>query len=221
MTTVNFTGHPSFRPPPRRALGPLPARMSAERAALFEGRGPLTILDAGCGRAELRDFFVVQGHTYVGLDVRPTGDVSGDCESLPFRDHAFDAVLTMGMLQFVPHPDRALAELHRVLRDGGTLTGTVAFMEPWTWGSLVHLTPGGVIFLLTEAGFRVEHVWPVWDVHDAVGAATSGTGSQDAAALARTLREVHELAAARAGRTRHGSGALEFAAAVNFHACRA
>jgi SAM-dependent methyltransferase len=195
--------------------------MSAERAALFEGRGPLTILDAGCGRAELRDFFVAHGHTYVGVDIRPTGDVSGDCESLPFRDQAFDAVLTMATLQYVPHPDRALAELHRVLGNKGTITGTVAFMEPWVWGSLVHLTPGGVMFLLTEAGFTVEHIWPVWHVHGC-GRCGDERGRQQTRGVPRPkLREVHEFATAHAGSLGRGGAPLEFAAAVNFHAHRA
>jgi SAM-dependent methyltransferase len=49
----------------------------------------------------------------------------GNAESLPFPDESFDAVvIAFGLLHF-PHPNRALAEAHRVLRSGGKLGFTV------------------------------------------------------------------------------------------------
>ncbi len=40
---------------------------------------------------------------------------------LPFPDAMFDVVTCMEALEFIPHPERALAELVRVLRPGGYL----------------------------------------------------------------------------------------------------
>ena len=40
-------------------------------------------------------------------------------EALPFADHSFDTVVSTLVLCTVPHPDRALAEVRRVLRPGG------------------------------------------------------------------------------------------------------
>lgn len=42
-------------------------------------------------------------------------------DALPFPDGSFDAVLSQAVLQFVPEPAAALAELQRVLRPGGRL----------------------------------------------------------------------------------------------------
>jgi malonyl-CoA O-methyltransferase len=47
--------------------------------------------------------------------------VRADAEGLPFRDGAFDLVLSTSTFQWLAHPGRALAEVRRVLGPGGTL----------------------------------------------------------------------------------------------------
>jgi SAM-dependent methyltransferase len=81
------------------------------------------VVDVGCG----------VGHSYrlltpretVGVDVegavlagqeRPT--VAADMRSLPFVDGEFDAAVAVHSIEHVPDPERALAELARVLRPG-------------------------------------------------------------------------------------------------------
>ncbi|HZV22366.1 MAG TPA: class I SAM-dependent methyltransferase [Luteimonas sp.] len=50
-----------------------------------------------------------------------------DVTALSFRDRAFDAIVTMDVLEHVPDYRRALAEFVRVLRPGGVLLLTVPF----------------------------------------------------------------------------------------------
>jgi ubiquinone/menaquinone biosynthesis C-methylase UbiE len=47
-----------------------------------------------------------------------------DAQALPFSDGTFDVVIANHMLYHVPHPRRALGELARVLRTGGTFYAT-------------------------------------------------------------------------------------------------
>lgn len=49
----------------------------------------------------------------------------GDACSLQFPDKAFDRALSMLVLHFVTEPDRAIAEMLRVVRPGGTVAATV------------------------------------------------------------------------------------------------
>lgn len=44
-----------------------------------------------------------------------------DCENLPFPDHTFDLVYSWGVIHHTPNTPRALAEIVRVTRPGGTV----------------------------------------------------------------------------------------------------
>lgn len=93
-----------------------------------------TILDAGCGTGlNLRN--LPPGS--VGLDLNPRNVelvvrrlpdhpvMLGDLEAMPFEDESFGTVLCTEVLEHVPNPDKALAEIRRVLRPGGILIGSV------------------------------------------------------------------------------------------------
>lgn len=43
----------------------------------------------------------------------------GDTENLPFRDETFDAVVSVGAVEYLPHPKKALQEMARVVKHGG------------------------------------------------------------------------------------------------------
>jgi SAM-dependent methyltransferase len=49
----------------------------------------------------------------------------GDAQDLPYPDNTFDAVVCGYGILHVPQPDRALAEMHRVLRPGGRVAISV------------------------------------------------------------------------------------------------
>lgn len=98
---------------------------------------PARILDAGCGNGAFSIPLAQMGYRVHGVDIsgemiafarrdaRDQGldDVAdfevGDVERLPLPDAACDAVLCNAVLDFAPHPGRALAEFRRVLAPGG------------------------------------------------------------------------------------------------------
>ncbi|HEX6589757.1 MAG TPA: methyltransferase domain-containing protein [Longimicrobiales bacterium] len=69
--------------------------------------------------------------------------VAADVQALPFRDGAFDWVVASLLFCEVPDPPRGLAEVHRVLRPGGSLH------------LLEHVRPDGMLGALASAATRV------------------------------------------------------------------
>ena len=76
------------------------------------------------------------------------GFLRADAQRLPFRDQTFDAVLSIAMLQLIPKPSAALAEMARVLRPGARM----AVMVPTARraGALTQLLPDGGAHFFTE-----------------------------------------------------------------------
>jgi SAM-dependent methyltransferase len=78
------------------------------------------------------------GVDYITLDYLSTAtewygtrpDLYGDAQSLPVQDNLLDHALLLDVLEHLPDPHRSLAELHRVLKPGGSLTIQVPFLYP-------------------------------------------------------------------------------------------
>jgi SAM-dependent methyltransferase len=91
------------------------------------------ILDVGCGAANsYAPRVAARASSYVGVDVSGAAiklaRLNGldarqidDAGELPFADESFDAAICIEVLEHLLEPDRAAAEVHRVLRPGGTL----------------------------------------------------------------------------------------------------
>jgi SAM-dependent methyltransferase len=82
------------------------------------------VLDVGSGEGLLQD--VVEDYT--GLDISATARakyhkpfVQADARAMPFPDGQFDALWTVFVLEHVPNPEQALREIRRVLKPGGYL----------------------------------------------------------------------------------------------------
>src|SRR5688572_1624394 len=79
------------------------------------------LLDVGCGVRPYEPLVTSLGHSYVGLDrpsktsQKPRCDVIGSSLALPFREGAFDAVLSTQVLEHVPEPGDMIKEAARVL----------------------------------------------------------------------------------------------------------
>ncbi len=134
----------------------------------LEGR---EVLDAMCGSGQMAEYLAGRGATVTGIDVSPeviyqfksklptaTG-VEGSIFQTDFDDGHFDHVFVVGGLHHVhPNVDRAVEEIHRILKPGGCL----CFAEPHA-NSIVDLGRRlwyrfDPLFESNEAGVDVDHM---------------------------------------------------------------
>jgi ubiquinone/menaquinone biosynthesis C-methylase UbiE len=133
------------------------------------------VLDLGCGRGTSRAALEHAGYQYVSLDYgSPNAHVLADAHAIPFRDQSFRAILCLAVLEHLQHPYVAAREAFRVLKPGGVMLGTVAFLEPWHESSYYHHSPLGTLNTLTQAGFEVVVVapkkeWPALQAQSRMG----------------------------------------------------
>ena len=161
-----------YQTPQYRVDWAVPPSLSPEKAFLFENKGRLKILEVGCAEIAVRNYFEQRGHQFTGLDlISNKADIHGDMNFLPFSKTEFDAVYINATLQYSLSPLQTFVEIHRVLRNGGFVAGSIAFLEPGVWKSLCHLTPRGLHEMMRRAGFEVLNIWPSWNVIDALVAA--------------------------------------------------
>jgi SAM-dependent methyltransferase len=109
-------------------------RAAADRVA---AGGHQRVLDWGCGRGQMTNLLRERGLQVDSIDFDPLADgvetrplerypgleamFTNDPVKLPFADHTFDAVLSMGVLEHVGDPDASLDEIARVAKPGALL----------------------------------------------------------------------------------------------------
>lgn len=87
------------------------------------GKG-ITAINLGSGYSNMSD------HLYnVDLLPYPPVDVVCDIENLPFKDNSIDYIINSAVLEHVPYPAKAIAEIHRVLKPGGKLYCFIPFIQ--------------------------------------------------------------------------------------------
>ena len=92
-------------------------------------------LEVGAGSGLLQD--VTPG--YVGMDISPGAGrffhkpfVQASATSIPFPDNSFDATWSIWVLEHIPNPGKALAEIRRVVKNGGHILIRPAWnVDPW------------------------------------------------------------------------------------------
>ena len=121
------------------------------------------MLDIGCGDAVHQRVCEHAGFDYVGLDYQePEALLLGDAQSMPFKDESFEFILSVAVLQYIPHPALMMNEVYRLLKPGGRFVGTVAFLEPFHQ-SMHHFTHWGTFNALRHAGFEIKNISPSHD----------------------------------------------------------
>jgi len=93
------------------------------------------ILDAGCGEGVLVEEFRAQGFQIEGLDLNYENEYVrlGSVLDMPYEDGSFDMVLLLDVFEHLAYADQpvALAEIRRVLREGGRLIASIPNLAHW------------------------------------------------------------------------------------------
>lgn len=159
-------------------------RVLIQRIQAVAGRRPFRVLDVGCGtglfasrikaalpRAEVWGVDLVSEMLSRGAprwlyhagEVQP---IQGDSERLPFASGSFDFVTCANSFHHYPRQERAVVEMHRVLRPGGRLLIIDGYRDgPWGWfiydfcvacreGDVHHASAARFRDLMTRAGLQ-------------------------------------------------------------------
>ena len=142
---------------------PVPRHLSPEILSWFPKAGAAgeIALDLGSGRGLHRAAVERAGFAWAGLDyATKRAPLLADAHALPFADASFGFILSVAVLEHLRHPYAALAEIGRVLRPGGRLIATMAFLEPFHKNSFFNISHLGALSLLHHAGLFPRAVAP-------------------------------------------------------------
>lgn len=120
------------------------------------------LLDIACGENDL----VKQHGQGVGVDIKDFGadHVVEHYYQLPFNDQEFDTVAIIASINYFENPERVLSEVHRLLKDDGTLVITNSnyrVMQVWhlfreSWAHKAGYSKKHLTHMLTNTGFKVD-----------------------------------------------------------------
>lgn len=140
---------------------------------LFDKTGG-RFLDAGCGTGDFVPDLAARGGDVVALDFaeemveqskrrigaaiddRRVQFVVGDVTDLQFEDASFDAIIGVGLIEYLADPDAAFRQMFRVLKPGGNLIVTAPnIMSPFmAYETAVPKVKGFAKRMLAAMGLR-------------------------------------------------------------------
>lgn len=143
-------------------------------AADFAGTRGLKVLEIGCGLGTDGAQFAAAGAVYTGVDLTgaavelarrrfglfnlPGTFATADAEKLDFKDESFDLVYSHGVLHHTPDTQKAINEVHRVLRPGGRAIVMLYHRDSYNYRvNISILRRAGAQLLNWESGIKLVH----------------------------------------------------------------
>ena len=118
----------------------------------------MTIIDFGCGAKPYRALFPARVE-YIGVDA-----VILPGQSVPLASASADVIISTQVVYLISDYKPYLSECLRLLRDDGriliTSHGTWTY-HPASGGDYYRFTQDGMRHILNEAGFEIEHMFPI------------------------------------------------------------
>jgi ubiquinone/menaquinone biosynthesis C-methylase UbiE len=143
-------------------------------AAGFAAAKGQRVLEIGCGLGTDGAQFAKAGAIYTGVDLTdaavelaqkrfelfglPGAFRTADAENLDFADESFDLVYSHGVLHHTPDTERAVREVHRVLRPGGRAVVMLYHRDSYNYRVNIRLLRrAGAQLLRFEPGLKLVH----------------------------------------------------------------
>lgn len=118
------------------------------------------VLDVGCGGGQYMEYFLSKNAKTIGIDYSEKmidmakeyleGNkksrfslIKADANNLPFPSNTFNLVLSIGLLEYLSKPEKALSEIHRVLKKGGL--AIMSFSKKESPFFLLRIFPGSIL----------------------------------------------------------------------------
>jgi SAM-dependent methyltransferase len=156
-------------------------RDEVSKVVRFTKRGSGKVLDIGCGAGDRLDVFRNKGFETYGVETSDSADyakehlklnvIKGDLFSAQFPDGFFDIVTLYNVLEHTHDPMKVCQEVHRILKDGGSLVIQVpntdslqckTFKKRWAAfdvpRDLYYFRIGTLISMLEKVGLTVSKV---------------------------------------------------------------
>jgi SAM-dependent methyltransferase len=129
------------------------ALKNALRAAVWECGEDTIVLSVGGGPDRWGNHI-----TNLNIDRFPNVDVVGDAYALPYADGSVDGILCWAVIEHLEFPERAIAEMYRVLRPGGQALLNTPFLQAFHAypNHFQNLTLVGQNRMLERAGFVIK-----------------------------------------------------------------
>lgn len=125
------------------------------------------IIDIGAGRQTVRPF-LQENSQYIAIDYYDTSlnwykhkpDLFADAQHLPLQSLKADTVLLLDVLEHLPRPTQAIAEIHRILKPQGILILSIPFLYPLHDEPLDfhRWTKYGIKQLAQQNDFKIKHL---------------------------------------------------------------
>lgn len=140
-------------------------------------QGMNALLDFGCGTAAYRNMIETLGYKWHGInylnamakgtrkDASRNNDISFyDGIKLPYDDKVFHVVYSNQVFEHCSDIHANFREIQRVLKPGGSLVGSVSYLEQMHDYSTFNCTPLGIKTACDASGLKLVKLYPSYDI---------------------------------------------------------
>lgn len=165
------------------------------------------LLDFGCGTGGQRTMLENFGYLWRGVNYREgmaesVRDLAAadrridfyDGLYLPYDDSSFDVVYSFQVFEHIQDIGVTFSEIARILKPGGSLVGSMSYLEQFHDYSTYNFTPYGMKIAAEKAGLQLVRLYPSYDVFTWMARRLLVvTSASDENSLTDTLRTDNEI----------------------------